>query len=73
MGMLIPAITVKGFDVKLSPLFILIKEGIIVTLHSTEVQRFLRLRRYAETFMRKLPAKMVKTDKITSLLIRLYR
>src|SRR3989338_1441654 len=71
MGMLLPAITVTGFDVKLSPLLILIKENMVLTLHTTEVKRFVRLRRYAETFMKKLPVDISKPDRITLLLARL--
>jgi magnesium transporter len=71
MGILLPAITVVGFDVKLSPLLILIKEDMVLTLHTTEVKRFFRLRRYAKTFMHKLPARMLKADKNTLLLVRL--
>lgn len=71
MGILLPAITAKGFDVKLTPVLILIKENIIVTLHTKEISRFFRIRRYAETFMRKLPTRLLKQDKITLLLIRL--
>lgn len=71
MGVKLPAITVSGFDVCLNPLFILIRENIIVTLHTAEVKRFFMLRRYAETFMRKLPKKAPINDKITLLLIRI--
>ncbi len=71
MGILMPAILAKGFDVQLNPILILIKENLILSLHTTEVKRFFRLRRYAETHLKKLPKKMKKTDKITSLLIRI--
>ena len=71
MGILMPAILAKGFDVQLNPILILIKENLILTLHTTEVKRFFRLRRYAETHLKKLPKTMKKTDKITSLLIRI--
>lgn len=71
LGMMIPAIVAKGFDVRVEPLIILIKENLIVTLHTTEVKRFFRLRRYAETFMKKLPSKMPGADKITNVLIRI--
>jgi len=71
MGVLIPAIIVHGFDVVLSPLMILINSNTVLTIHTTEVKRFTRMRRYAETFMKKLPASMPKVDKITLLLVRL--
>lgn len=71
LGLMIPAIFMQGFDVRLEPLFILIKGNAIVTLHTREVKRFFRMRRYAETLMRKIPEGLPLTDKITHLLIRI--
>jgi magnesium transporter len=71
MGLLVPAIFMEGFDVKLEPLFILINEKAIVTLHTREVKRFIRLRRYAETLLRKIPPDLPPKDKMTHLLIRI--
>ncbi len=71
MGMLMPAIIVEGFDVKLDPLLILIKEDLVVTLHTTEARRFFRLRRYAETFIRKIRLNSPPADKVTTILIRI--
>jgi magnesium transporter len=71
LGLMIPAIFMQGFDVKLEPLFILIRGNSIVTLHTREVKRFFRMRRYAETLMRKIPENLPLPDKITHLLIRI--
>lgn len=71
LGILIPAIFMQGFDVRLEPLFIFIKCNFIVTLHTREVKRFFRVRRYAETFLRKIPEASLPPDKITHLLIRI--
>lgn len=71
MGLMVPAIFMEGFDVKLEPLFILIHEKAIVTLHTREVRRFFRMRRYAETLLRKIPRELPTPDKITHLLIRI--
>jgi len=71
LGLLIPAIFMHGFDVRLEPLFILIKHNFIVTLHTREVKRFFRVRRYAETFLRKIADASLPGDKITLLLIRI--
>ncbi|MCX6819304.1 MAG: magnesium transporter CorA [Candidatus Aenigmarchaeota archaeon] len=71
LGILIPAIRVEGFDVMLSPLLILMRENVLVTLHTSETTRFFRVRRYAETLIKKLPERMLQTDKMTLLLIRL--
>ncbi|MDD1663869.1 MAG: CorA family divalent cation transporter [Methanomicrobiales archaeon] len=71
LGLMIPAIFMQGFDVKIEPLFILIRENVIVTLHTREVKRLFRMRRYAETLLRKIPPHLPRSDKITHLLIRI--
>lgn len=71
MGILLPAIRAKGFDVMLNPLLILMRKNVLVTLHTGETIRFFRVRRYAETLIKKLPEKGLQTDKMTMLLIRL--
>ncbi|MCX8175121.1 MAG: CorA family divalent cation transporter [Candidatus Micrarchaeota archaeon] len=71
MGILLPAIIVDGFEVKLHPLLILLNNKIIVTLHTSEAKRFFRVRRYAETLLHKLPKSAPQKDKMTHLLIRL--
>ncbi len=70
MGILLPAIYMEGFDVKIDQLVIMMKEGLLVTLHTKEIKRFFRVRRYAETLMRKIPQKIPHKDKLTLLLIR---
>jgi len=71
MGIRVPAILVTGFDVVLEPLLILIRKNMVVTLHTSETKRFFRIRRYAETLLRKLPSSMNHSDKITMILIRI--
>lgn len=71
IGLLMPAIIVEKFDVKLDPLIILIKKDLVLTLHTTEAKRFFRLRRYAETFMRKIKIASPPPDKVTTVLIRI--
>jgi len=71
MGLLLPAITVEGFKVKVNPLLILIKSNLVLTVHSAKFERFIRLRRYADTFMRKIPRRALNKDKITQVLIRI--
>ena len=65
MGLMVPAIFMEGFEVRLEPLYILISEKVIVTIHTREVKRFLRLRRYAEPLLRKIPADLPPKDKMT--------
>jgi magnesium transporter len=71
MGLLLPAIIVKGFDVKIEYLLILMRRGLVVTIHTTEVKRFIRLRRYAKIFMRKIKPGISPNDKLTMLLTRI--
>jgi magnesium transporter len=61
----------KGFDVKIDQLIIMLRQGMVVTLHTKEVKRFFRVRRYAETLLRKIPQKIALSDKMTLLLIRI--
>lgn len=71
MGLLIPAIIVEGFDVKIDYLLLLIRSNLVVTIHTTEVKRFFRLRRYAKIYMKKIKAPLPQKDKITMVLIRI--
>jgi magnesium transporter len=68
--MLIPAIIVDGFDVNVQYLLVLIRANLVVTIHTTKVRRFFRLRRYAKIFMRKIKPSISMQDKITHVLIR---
>ena len=71
MGLLLPMIHVSGFDVTLSPLLILLRRGLILTLHTQEAKRFHHIRRYAETYLRGLPKSMEQVDKLTLVLLRI--
>lgn len=71
LGLRIPAIYVRGMEVEISPIYILIDKSKIITIHSHKLQRFIRFRRYADVFMRKVPKKGPRADKLTLLLIRL--
>ncbi len=71
VGVFLPAMRVDGFEVSLDPLLIFIKKNVMVTIHSKETKRFFRVRRYAETLLRKLPRKTLQTDKMTLLLMRI--
>ncbi len=71
MGLLLPAIHVKGFEVILEPQLILIRDKMVYTVHTRETTRFFHVRRYAETFLKKLPKKMPQNDKLTMILIRI--
>ncbi len=72
MGMEIPCIQVRQLDVKLYPLLLLLRRNFILTIHPLTVdRRFMRLRRYGETVLKKIPAKADAPDKLTLLLMRI--
>ncbi|MBU0590791.1 CorA family divalent cation transporter [Candidatus Micrarchaeota archaeon] len=71
MGLLVPVIYAKGFEVTIQHLLVLLKRDVVVTIHTTEATRFFRLRRYGKIFMKKISRKKTKRDKITHILIRL--
>jgi magnesium transporter len=71
MGMLTPAILVNGFDVKVEYLFLLMRPGLVATIHTTSVKRYFRLRRYAKIFMRKIKSNLRPADKLTLVMVRI--
>ena len=70
MGVLFPAVSVKGFDITVNPLCMLLKKGLILTIRGRDTHIFRNIHRYAETFMRRLPQKLHLDDWLTLLLIR---
>ena len=71
MGLMLPAVTVKKFDVTVNPILILIRKDLIVTIHDENVNRLIRLTRYADAFMRKIKPSLIQEDKITIILTRI--
>lgn len=71
MGVLFPAVIVKGLDITVTPLFMLLKKGLIMTIRSNETHIFHNIHRYAETFLRRLPKDLHQDDWLTLLLIRI--
>ncbi len=71
MGLMLPAIRVDKLDVKWYPLLILIKDGVVFTIHPEEVVRLVRFSRYSETFMRKIPVNILMKDKLAMMLERI--
>ncbi|MCX9081495.1 MAG: hypothetical protein OIN83_04800 [Candidatus Methanoperedens sp.] len=71
MGLMLPAVNVKKFDVLISPLLMLIRKDLIVTIHEDNVTRLIRLSRYADAFMRKIKPNLMLEDKLTIILTRL--
>lgn len=72
MYLTFPAIQIRGNDVKPYNLVVMIRKGLILTFHVRLVdKRFLRLRRYSETILRKIPLDIKQEDKLTILLSRI--
>jgi magnesium transporter len=71
VGLLFPAIHVDGFDVNVEPLLVLMRDSLILTMHTHKRSRFYQMRRYAETYLRKLPKGAKKVDMLSLLLIRI--
>jgi magnesium transporter len=71
LGMLLPAILVNGFEIKIHPLLILVRKNLILTIHPREIIRFIRFSRYADGIMRKFKENQPITDRLTILLIRI--
>lgn len=68
---ILPAVVLKGMEVDFDPVFVLIKKNFILTIHTSRIERFIRLRRYAEGFMKKIPLDILPADKLTLTLVRI--
>jgi magnesium transporter len=72
MGVLLPAIIVKGFDITINPVLILLKEKLVVTIRSSETHVYRNFHRYAEAFLRRLLSQNLnRPDWLTLMLIRI--
>ena len=72
MWMSLPSVQIRGTEVKAHPMLILIKKNMVFTLHMRLVdKRFIRLRRYSEAILRKIPIDANPEDKLTILLSRI--
>jgi magnesium transporter len=67
-----PSIQIRGVEVKAYPLFMFIRKNIVFTIHVSLVdKRFIRLRRYSDTILRKIKVESPTQDKVTNLMIRI--
>lgn len=59
LGLKLPSIQIRNFDVTIYPLVILLRKNFVLTIHPHNVdRRLIRLRRYADTFIRKMSIAM---------------
>jgi magnesium transporter len=71
MGVVLPSIHAEGFDINVEPLLILLRDNLLLTIHTRKRSRFYQMRRYAGTYFKKLPQGMKTNDLITLLLVRI--
>ncbi|MGD6806970.1 MAG: CorA family divalent cation transporter [Candidatus Bathyarchaeia archaeon] len=72
MWLTFPAIQIRGNDVKPYPLVVIMRKNLVVTFHVRMVdKRFLRLRRYSESILKKIPIDLKAEDRLTILLSRI--
>ncbi len=71
LGLMLPAVTVKKFEVYVSPILILIRKDLILTIHNDSMSRLVRFSRYADAFMRKIKPNLLQQDKLTIILTRI--
>ena len=71
LGIMVPAVRIRKIDLEAFPLLVLVRKDLIVTIHSEEVIRLVQFSRYADNYIRKLPASMPLEDKLTSMLVRI--
>lgn len=72
LGMKVPCIQVGQFEVEARPLLLLLRKSLILTIHPANVdRRFIGLRRYAETVLKRIPADANAEDRLTLLLTRI--
>ncbi len=71
LGLMLPAVSVKEFEVNVSPILILIRKDLILTIHNQTVSRLVRFSRYADAFMRKIKPNLLQQDKLTIILTRI--
>jgi magnesium transporter len=72
MWMRMPSIQIRGTDVQAYPLFLLIRKNFVFTIHVSLVdKRFIRLRRYSDTILKKIPIDGLPEDSLTMLMTRI--
>ena len=71
MGLLFPAVDVKASDIRVTPLLLLLKKSLILTIRSNETHIYHNFHRYAEAFLKRLPKKLKHVDWLTLTLLRI--
>ncbi len=70
--MRLPSIQIRGTAVTAHSMVVMIKNNVVFTVHERMVdKRFIRLRRYSEAILRRIPLEADSADKLTLLLSRI--
>jgi magnesium transporter len=68
----LPSIQIRQTDVSAYPLYMFIRKNMVFTIHVSLVdKRFIRLRRYSDTILKKVSIVSLPQDKVTGLMIRI--
>jgi len=70
LGIMLPAVTMKNDKITVHPLFILMRENLVLTIHGEDITRLQRFSRYAPQFLKRIAAES-RIDKLTLLLERI--
>jgi magnesium transporter len=67
-----PSIQIRSGNVQAYPLYMFMRKNIVFTIHVSLVdKRFIRLRRYSDTILRKIKIDLQQQDKVTILMVRI--
>ena len=70
LGIMLPSVTMINNTMAVHPLFILIRENFVLTVHIEDINRLLRFSRYAQPFFKRISSETT-CDKITLILERI--
>jgi magnesium transporter len=70
LGIMLPSATVKTETMQIYPLYVLIRDNLILTIHNEAINRLLRFSRYAPPFFKRISSENT-VDKITLMLERI--
>ncbi len=72
MWVRLPSIQIRGVEVTAYPLIMLMRKNIVFTIHVSLVdKRFIRLRRYSDSILKKIPLDGMREDDLTILMSRI--
>jgi magnesium transporter len=68
----LPSIQIRDANVSAYPFYMFIRNNLVFTIHVSLVdKRFIRLRRYSDTILKKIKIETLPKDKVTMLMIRI--